>query len=47
MAAAYKQDGDNKKQELDDAIADKSAELVLAQKETDPIEEHLVDKCVA
>src|SRR5208282_5359243 len=32
MAAAYKQDGDNKKQELDEAIADKSAELVLAQK---------------
>ena len=32
MAAAYKQDGDNKKQELDQAIADKSAELVLAQK---------------
>ena len=32
MAAAYKQDGDNKKQELDEAIADKSAELILAQK---------------
>ncbi len=32
MAAAYKEDGDNKKQELDEAIADKSAELVLAQK---------------
>jgi len=32
MAAAYKQDGDNKKLELDEAIADKSAELVLAQK---------------
>ena len=32
MAAAYKQDGDNKKQELDEAIADKRAELVLAQK---------------
>jgi len=32
MAAAYKQDGNNKKQELDQAIADKSAELVLAQK---------------
>jgi hypothetical protein len=32
MAAAYTQDGDNKKQELDDAIADKSAELLLAQK---------------
>jgi hypothetical protein len=32
MAAAYKQDGDNKKQELDQAIADKSVELVLAQK---------------
>ena len=32
MAAAYKQDGDNKKKELDGAIADKSAELVLAQK---------------
>jgi hypothetical protein len=32
MAAAYKQDGDNKKKELDEAIADKRAELVLAQK---------------
>src|SRR5207247_2163240 len=32
MAAAYKQDGDNKKLELEEAIADKSAELVLAQK---------------
>ena len=32
MAAAYKQDGDNKKQELDQAIADKSAELLLAKK---------------
>ena len=32
MAAAYKQDGDNKKQELDQAIADKNAELILAQK---------------
>ena len=32
MAAAYKQDGDNKKQELDAAIADKKAELILAQK---------------
>jgi hypothetical protein len=32
MAAAYKQDGDNKKKELDEAIADKSAELVLAKK---------------
>lgn len=32
MAAAYKQDWDNKKRELDEAIADKSAELVLAQK---------------
>ncbi len=32
MAAAYKQDGDNKKHELDEAIADKSAELVLARK---------------
>jgi len=32
MAAAMKQDGDNKKQELDEAIADKSAELVMAQK---------------
>ncbi len=32
MAAAYKQDGDNKKLELDQAIADKKAELVLAQK---------------
>ena len=32
MAAAYQQDGDSKKQELDEAIADKSAELVLARK---------------
>jgi hypothetical protein len=32
MAAAYKQDGNSKQQELDQAIADKSAELVLAQK---------------
>ncbi len=32
MAAAYKQDGNNKKQQLDQAIADKSAELVLAEK---------------
>jgi len=32
MAAAYKQDGDNKKEQLDEAIADKSAELLLAQK---------------
>ena len=32
MAAAYKQNGDNKKQELDQAIADKRVELVLAQK---------------
>ena len=32
MAAAYKQDGDNKKHELDEAIADKRAELVLARK---------------
>ena len=32
MAAVSKQDGDNKKQELDEVIADKSAELVLAQK---------------
>jgi len=32
MAAAYKQDGDNKRAELDEAIADKSAELILAQK---------------
>jgi len=32
MAAAYKQDGEGKKQELDEAIADKSAELVMAQK---------------
>jgi len=32
MAATYKQDGDNKKHELDEAIADKSAELILAQK---------------
>jgi hypothetical protein len=31
MAAAYKQDGDNKKMELDEAIADKRAELLLAQ----------------
>ena len=32
MAAAYKQDGNNKNQELNEAIAGKSAELVLAQK---------------
>ena len=32
MAAAYKQDGDNKKLQLDQAIADKRAELVLAQR---------------
>ena len=32
MAAAYKQDGDNKKQQLDEAIAEKSSELILAQK---------------
>jgi hypothetical protein len=32
MAAAYQQDGDNKKQELDQAIADKSAELALAKR---------------
>jgi len=32
MAAAYKQDGDNKQQQLDEAIADKNAELLLAQK---------------
>jgi hypothetical protein len=32
MAAAYQQDGDNKKQELDEAIADKNSELQLAQK---------------
>lgn len=32
MAAAYKQDGDNKKEELDQAIADKSADLLLAQR---------------
>lgn len=32
MAAAYKQDGNNKKQELDEAIAGKNAELALAQK---------------
>jgi Protein of unknown function (DUF3352) len=32
MAAAYKQDGDHKKKEIDEAIADKSVELVLAQK---------------
>ena len=31
MAAAYKQDGNNKNQELDEAIADKKADLVLAQ----------------
>jgi len=31
MAAAYQQDGHNKKQELDQAIADKNAELILAQ----------------
>ena len=32
LAASYKQDGDNKKHELDQAIADKSAELILAHK---------------
>ncbi len=32
MAAAYRQDGDSKKQEIDEAIADKNAELVLAQR---------------
>jgi len=32
IAAAYQQDGDNKRQELDEAIADKSAELFTAQK---------------
>jgi len=32
MAAAYQKDGDNKKHELDQAIADKKAELILAQK---------------
>jgi len=32
MAAAYKQNADNKRKELDEAIADKSEELVLAQK---------------
>ena len=32
LAAAYKQDGDSKKQELDDAISDKSAELILAKR---------------
>ena len=42
MAAAYKQDGDNKKQELDEAIADKSAELVLAQKKLTQLKERLV-----
>lgn len=31
MAASYKQDGDSKRHELDEAIADKSAELVMAQ----------------
>jgi hypothetical protein len=31
MAAAYQQDGDNKRLQLDEAIADKSAELLLAQ----------------
>jgi hypothetical protein len=31
MAAAYKEDGDNKKLELDEAIADKRSELLLAQ----------------
>ena len=39
MAAAYKQDGDNKKQELDEAIADKRAELVLAQKKLTQLKE--------
>ncbi len=39
MAAAYKQDGDNKKQQLDQAIADKSEELVLAQKKLTQLKE--------
>ena len=45
MAAAYKQDGDNKKQELDEAIADKSAELVMAQKKLTQLKEHFADRC--
>jgi len=39
MAASYKQDGDNKKQELDQAIADKSTELVMAQKKLRQLKE--------
>jgi len=39
MAAAYKQDGDNKKLELDAAIADKRTELVLAQKKLTQLKE--------
>ena len=39
MAAAIKQDGDNKKKELDEAIADKRTELVLAQKKLTRLKE--------
>ena len=39
MAAAIKQDGDNKKKELDEAIADKRADLVLAQKKLTQLKE--------
>ncbi|MDE2027261.1 MAG: DUF3352 domain-containing protein [Candidatus Omnitrophica bacterium] len=37
LAAAYQQDGNNKKLQLDEAIADKSAELVLARKKLDQL----------
>ena len=39
MAAAYKEDGDNKKKELDEAIINKKAELVLAQKKLNQLKE--------
>jgi hypothetical protein len=39
MAAAIKQDGDNKKKELDEAIVDKRSELVLAQKKLTQLKE--------
>ena len=45
MAAAYKQDGDNKKQELDEAIADKSADLVLAQKKLTELKDTSLVRC--
>jgi hypothetical protein len=39
MAAAYKEDGDNKKKELDEAIINKKAELALAQKKLNQLKE--------